>query len=372
MLRKLAIKKLKASDLSFFSAYLEENPTAKQKAFNLSAEVIEAQLYPDLSSVIAGMPDQRSPVGLTFVGPGKAPPYFQMRKVLKQQKNWRLNGEVVKAPEDDPTRFDDLRPGDIAIMEFSGAGAPNDVKVLLLSAGNAEDAKLHAVLDEAFSQAMAVVSEEQIERVIQTAGPAADHPIRDWLDRNVLEEIGRGSAEAVQQLAQRRKSRGLTRGELQRAKSSAEAVGRLGEELLDYHLSNEHGTHAHATHVWVAEANAISPYDFDLTLHDGSKLQVDAKSTAGPFSNPIHLSLAEVQHALASGVPYSIYRLYEVTDTDAKVRVAHDIAAQLKPLQAALLALPVGVKIDSLSFNPDYFVFDTTEIAIQFDDEPED
>lgn len=372
MPRKLAIKKLKASDLSFFSAYLEENPTAKQKAFNLSAEVIEAQLYPDLSAVIAGMPDQRSPVGLTFVGPGKAPPYFQMRKVLKQQKNWRLNGEVVKAPADDPTRFDDLKPGDIAVMEFSGAGAPNDVKVLLLSAENADDAKLHSALDAIFSQTMAVVTEEQIERVIQTAEPAPDHPIRDWLDRDLLEEIGRGSGEAEQQLARRRQGRGLTRSELQRAKTNAEWVGRLGEELLDFHFGGEHDTHDHSTHVWTADVNAVSPYDFELTLRDGSKLHADAKSTAGPFSNPIHLSLAEIQHALTSGVPYRICRLYNVIDTEAKLRIADDVAARLRPLQTALSALPAGVKIDSLSFNPDYFAFDTTEITIEFDDEPED
>jgi hypothetical protein len=372
MPRKLALKKLKASDLSFFSAYLANNPAGKQKGFNLDRNVIEAELYPDLTAVIAGLPNQRSPVGLTLLGPGKAPPYFQMRKVLKQQKNWRLNGEVINAPADDPTRFDNLAPGDIAIMEFSGAGAPNEVKVVLLSANDPDDASIHAALNAAFrADSMSVVTEEQIERVIQVGGPPADHPIRDWLDEDLLEEVGRGSGEAVERLARQRRGRALSRSELQQAKEKAEAVGRLGEVLLDYHLDNDHPTHDHSQYVWTADTNAISPFDFELTHNDGSLVHVDAKSTAGPFSNPIHLSLAEVRHVLNSGTPYRICRLYNVTDSEAKLRIARDVAARLRPLAAAINALPAGVTIDSLSFDPDYFGFDATEIAIRYEDEPD-
>lgn len=125
-------------------------------------------------------------------------------------------------------------------------------------------------------------------------------------------------------------------------------------------------------HVWTEDTNAISPYDFELTLHDGSTLHADAKSTAGRFGSPIHLSLAEIHHALESGVPYRLYRLYPVKESEAKLRVAHDVAARLAPLVETLNALPAGVRIDSLCFDPDFLGFDATEVAIVYEDEPEE
>ena len=74
MSRKLAIKKLKASDLSFFLPFLNRFPQAKQKGFNLDRRVIEHVLFPTLTAEVAAAPDNRAPVALTFVGPGGAPP----------------------------------------------------------------------------------------------------------------------------------------------------------------------------------------------------------------------------------------------------------------------------------------------------------
>jgi hypothetical protein len=375
MQRKLALKKLKESDLSFFNAYLTANPgIGKQKGITLDKRVMEADLYyPDLKAVIDGLPDQISPVALTFLGPGKAPPYLQMRKVIESAKNWRLNGEVVKAPLDDPTRFDNLAPGDIAIMEFSGVGAPTAMKAVLLSASHPDDAAVHAAFDTAFpGRMMSVISEDQIEEVIRAGAPSPDHPIRDWLDKDVLEEVGRGSGAAIELLARRRRGRGLSRSELQRAKVNAEAIGRLGEVLLDYHLGTASPSHDHAFHVWTADTNAISPYDFELTKPDGSVVHADAKSTAGTFNNPIHLSLAEIQHALTSDVPYRICRLYSVTEMQAKLRVANDVAARLAPLAATISTLPAGVKFDSLSFDPDFFGFEQTEYTISYEEDEDE
>jgi hypothetical protein len=375
MPRKLALKKLKASDLTFFNAWLTAHPDGtQQKGINLDKRVIEADLYyPDMKAVIDGLPEQYSPVALTFFGPGAAPAYQQMRKVIESAKNWRLNGEVVKAPLEEPTRFDDLVPGDIAVMEFLGSGAPNSIRVVLLSANHPNDAGVHAAFNAAFpGRLMSAISEEEIERVIERGAPPADHPIRDWLDRDLLEEVGRGSGEALERIARRRRGRGLSRSELQRAKSSADAVGRLGEVLLDYHFGKSHPQHDHRAHVWTSDVNAVSPYDFELTLRDGSTLHVDAKSTAGQFGNPLHLSLAEIRHALGSGLPYRICRLYGVSTSGAKLRVANDIVARLAPLEAALRALPAGVKVDSLSFEPDYFDFEPTEVDIVFEDDADD
>jgi hypothetical protein len=368
MSRKLALKKLKASDLSFFQAYLNQYPQSKQKGFNLDRSVIENVLFPSLTAAIEATSDKRAPVALTFFGPGGAPPYPLMRKVLKAQKNWRLNGEAIHNPDGEPDRFNSVAPGDFAVMEFSGAGMPDAVRVVLLSAIAPVDAATHAAFAQAFpGDSMSVLTEEDVEKAIQAAFTPADHPIRDWLDKDLLEELGLGDSEATQRLLIKRKSRGVSAAELKKAKAGAEAVGRLGEELLHYHLEALVGLEIGSCD-WVADVNAISPFDFLINCLDSTCRHIDAKSTAGPFSNPVHLSLSEIQHAVASGVPYDLYRLFNVHESGATLRVARDVAAKLKPVLDCLKSLPNGVKVDSLSFNPDYFGFGSTETAIDYAD----
>jgi hypothetical protein len=369
MSRKLALKKLKASDLSFFQAYLNQYPQTKQKGFNLDRSVVENALFPSLTAGIEATAEKRAPVALTFFGPGGAPPYLLMRKVLKAQKNWRLNGEAVHNPDGEPHRFNAVAPGDIAVMEFSGASIPDAVRVVLLSATMAGDAATHAEFARAFpAESMSVLTEDDIERAIQAAATPADHPIRDWLDKDLLEELGRGDSDATQRLLVKRKARGVSTAELKKARTGAEAVGRLGEELLHFHLEAMTGVEVKSCE-WVADVNAISPFDFQINCVDGTTRHVDAKSTAGPFGNPIHLSFGEIQHAIGSGIPFDIYRLYNVRDTGATLRVSKDIARRLIPIVQSLKSLPSGVKVDSLSFSPDYFGFDPTETAIDYDDE---
>ena len=369
MSRKLALKKLKPSDLAFFHAHMNKYPQTKQKGFSLDRSVIEAALFPSLTDAIEATAERWAPVALTIVGPGGAPPYLLMRMVRKAQKNWRLNGEAVHNPDGEPNRFNAVAPGDIAVMEFSGASMPDAVRVVLLSANAPVDAATHAAFAQAFpGESMSVLTEEDVERAIQAASTPADHPIRDWLDKDLLEEMGLGDSEATQRLLIKRKSRGVSAAELKKARAGAEAVGRLGEELLHYHLDALAGSEIRSIE-WVADVNAISPFDFQINCQDGTVRDVDAKSTAGPFSNPIHLSLSEIQHAVASGVPYDLYRLFNVHDSGAVLRVAHDVAGKLMPIVNNLKSLPIGVKVDSLSFNPDYFEFSSTETATEYDDD---
>jgi hypothetical protein len=373
MPRKIALKKLKASDLSFFQSYLTRFPQSKQKGFNLDRRVIETILFPSLTEAVAALPDGRAPVYLSLFGPGGTPPHSLMRKILKQEKNWRLNGEVVPSPAEQIDRYDILEAEDLAIMEFSGASVPTAVKVVLISATHPGDASLHSTLTAAYpGQSMTVLSEADIESAVANAAPADDHPIRDWLDKELLEEVGLGSSEARDILRVRRQGRGITQAELKKAKASAEAVGRLGEELLDHHYREVTGTLIHS-HEWISDKNAISPYDFLVSTVDSGNQHVDAKSTAGPFASAIHMSAAEIRHATTSGVRYDICRLYNVKETGATFRVAKHIAARLAPVVVAMNAMPPGVKVDSFAFDPDFFGFDVDEqlIAYEDDDEPD-
>lgn len=371
MSRKLAIKKLKGSDLSFFHDYLTKNPQAKQKGFNLDKRIIETALFPSMKDVIDNMPGKRAAVALSLFGPGAASEQLLMRKILKQEKNWRLNGEEIYTPSDQLGRYDILAPDDIALIEFSGSSAPNAVKIVLLAAAHEMDTSTHAAFEAAFpGGAMHVLSEDEIEGVIRLGAPPADHPIRDWLDKDLLEDIGNGSGDATERLIAKRPGRGLTQAEFQKAKARAEEVGRLGEELLDHHFR----TTPHpdiVSYEWISQVNAISPYDFLLNQTNTGTQHADAKSTGGPFKNPIHLSIGEIDHALRSGISYSIYRLYNVKESSCTFRVARNIAPLLKPIIETLKAMPSGVKVDSLSFDPDYFDFGAHETNIVTEEEPE-
>jgi len=372
MSRKLVLKRLKASDLSFFDAYLTRNPKGKQKGFNLDRDIFEDRLFPSIEADIAATPGQRAPVALRLFGPGGAMPDPDplMRKVLKQQKNWRLNGEVINSPAGNPGRYDSLAAGDLAVMEFFGGGMPNAANVLLLAAVDPKDATVHAAFTVAFpGSSMTLFTEDQLDAVLKGGDIPTDHPIHAWLGGELLEDVGNGDAAATEALFKRRRGRGMTLAELKKTKESAEEAGRLGEELLDYYLASAARPPEIASYEWTAYVNAVSPFDFLLTLADASLRHADAKSTTGPFSNPIYLSLAEIRHALSSGVSYDIYRLYNVKDGGAMLRVARDIAGHLAPVVASLQSLPAGVKVDSLSFGPEYFDFDSAVTNIEYVEE---
>ena len=358
MKKKIALKKLKSSDLSFFKSYLQKNPSAKQKGFNLDLNVMEGEFFPYLRELLEPRPKKAVHVDLTIFGPGAAGPHSLARKIKRDAKNIRLNGEIVDAPVTDPERYGKLTPGDFALLEFTGTPLPASVKVVLVAAACPDDHTVHQVLSTilpAISDSMKVLSVDDLDKVVQTADPVASHPIRDWLDDQLFEEVGYGDANAAVRLNKRRLGRGISPADFKTAKESAERTGFLGEELLDVFLRSRDLPDV-SSHVWVSQENAISPYDFMINGCSGER-HADAKSTSGKFSNPIYLSSAELKHAVESGVPYDIYRLYEVREAGALLRVAHDVGLKLGPVLKALDAFPPGVAVDSISFVPDFFEF---------------
>lgn len=98
---------------------------------------------------------------------------------------------------------------------------------------------------------------------------------------------------------------------------------------------------------------------------------IDAKSTTGSFTNPLHLSWNEICAAVEGGIPYDIYRLYEVTPDSAKMRVVKDIGSALQEAFAILGALPQGITADSISVQPDLFPSWEEQIVIDSIDEKE-
>ncbi len=366
-MRKLALKKLKPTDLSFFKTHFNHAPQSKQKGFNLDSKVMQREgFFPALKALLEPMPRKAAHVDLVFFGPGLAPAHSLARKVKIDAKNLRLNGELVHDPEEEPTRYGHLAVGDFAVMEFGGDAVPDSVKVVLVAANNAQDAGLYKVFSKMLPSAddsMAALSEEALQAAIEEAQPLAQHPIRNWLDPVLLEEIGSGDSQAIARVNKLLPRQGMSPEAFKSTKEAAARNGQLGEELLKQYLESD-APHGVASHEWTSQINAISPYDFSLIMATGEVRHVDAKSTSGSFSTRLYLSTAEVRHALGSGVPYDIYRLYNVTEESAEMRVARDVKARLQEVMDSLAEVPAGVNVDSLSFEPDYFVFEPVKIQI--------
>ena len=112
---KVAIKQLTASDLSFFAQHLKRS---KQKAINLNSDVFVDVFYPGLKGTY-----DKFLFRLSIVGPGGRGPYALTRMAWRTtgSKNWRLDGEIVHDPADEPGRFDTLLEGDFGVIAFEGS-----------------------------------------------------------------------------------------------------------------------------------------------------------------------------------------------------------------------------------------------------------
>ena len=373
MTRKLALKRLTASDLTLFKWHYQNRPAGNQKGVNLNAKTMVRELYPQLGQP-SSVPKPRYPIDLYLYGPGLAGAINLQRKILKEQKNWRLNGEFIDNPEGDPDRFNQLQPDDYALFEFSGDVVPDTAHVVLIACSNEYDRRLHEELQiRSPSDSMWVVDEGQISAVIEAASLDDSHPLLDLVDSGAVEDAVLGGIEGTTRVMERRGGRGISPEDFQRSRLAAEQTGVSGEELLNEYLEKRHSAGDIESFEWSSRINAVSPYDFRITYPGGEEHLVDAKSTSGDFSNPIHLSLNELRTAAEGGIPYDIYRLYQVGEGTAKLRIARAIGPGLGTVLTGLAALPQEVSVDSVSVRPGFLAFEEPEIELtSADDEAEE
>lgn len=366
MKRKLVLKRLSASDLTLFEYQYRNTAGAKQKAINLDVGVFIGKLFPLLPSRL-GEDRDRVLHGLDIYGPGGAPLHSVTRKVLKQQKNWRLNGELISNKPEEPYRYDCLKKDDYAILEFIGDAEPKNIKMYLVARENLTDYPLHAALEKEFGdlfsarKGMDEISPERLADMLNSLTLPSFHPVLDFVDSDVLEDASQGGFAGVLKLRDRRRGRVVSREELGRAKVATDRIGRLGEELLNSWLESSDYEKVE----WVSDHDATAPYDFLVTTHGGSVFKIDAKSTAGDFRNPIHVSMAELVEMTRSD--YRIYRLYSVSETSAKLRISTGMLDLANHIIGRLSDLPLFVTVDSVSIKPENVPFDP-EIEIEFSD----
>lgn len=362
MQRKIALKRLSSSDLTLFEYHYRNTSGTKQKAINLDSAVFVDVLFPGLPNRLDVIRD-RVIVTLAIYGPGGAGSHSITRKILKQQKNWRLNGELISNPPEEPNRYNSLKKGDYAILDFAGDFEPHTARMYLVAQASPQDQKLHSALETDFGplfashKGMLDVDADRLRQLLNDLNLPAGYPVLDFIDNDALEDAAQGGFEGLSKLRNRRQARGVSREELGRARQNADQIGRLGEEILNAWLESKTQNESGIMHVWDSDINAVAPYDFTLLQAGKPMRRLEAKSTSGGFANPIHISLAELNEMAQESVPYDLYRLHSINDTSARLRIAQDLKGFARDVLKSLETLPRGVTADSVSVKPDTLPF---------------
>ncbi len=362
---KLAVKLLRRSDLTFFEAQFRQVNAGNQKSLNLNKSVLVDLFYPGLGEL---QHKAVIPVRLSIWGPNGAEEMRLSRSIAKEAKNWRLNGEFVHSPEIEPARFDTLMPDDLALLRFDGTPSPNAVKLVIVSASANEDAQIYATLAPLAGANMRAVSADELLAALVSAPP--DHPARQlvWDEEELadLEDAADGDAAAAKRIAARRK---VSRDELIKARARASEIGLEGEALIAHWLGEREARGQVREWRWVAEEDAVSPFDFTVTETDGTISRIEVKTTTSTGPRAFHISIAEVT-AAAQGSRYDLYRLSGWDGTGASLRIADDIADWASSLLGALLALPPGVRPQNFLVDEDQFSWsEPLKVMIPADEE---
>lgn len=355
MPERIAIKRLTASDLTFFETLYRTLNAGNQKAINLNADVFVDRFYPALPGLVHTLGDA-IPVSLTILGPDGAPAQVISRAVTKGvgYKNWRLNGEFIRDPENQVGRFNILSAGDLAVMEFSGDPSPQRLTLLLIAKASTFDGPLHAALNPIIPggrRTMIEVSRDQLAGAVASVSNA--HPI--WLlaaDPEydaALEDAALDGLKGTETLFSK-VTKPVSAATLAAAKAAAEKIGSDGEAVAWIHLQRMKAEGLLSVIEWTSRTNAVSPFDFRIVDAAGKSVRIDAKSTTGEFERLIHVSTAELVEASADG-RYDLWRIYRLDEDGARLRIAEDIALFAKAVLDSV-ALPSGVTIDSVSIDP--------------------
>ena len=355
MTDRIALKRLTASDLTLFAWQFKSRNAGNQKSINLNANVIVDMLFPALPDVARSLAN-RIPIDLHIFGPGMHGDHNIQRKIIRgvSYKNWRLNGEFIANPPDALERYNVLKAGDFAVLDFQGDVWPTGLTMLLVAESDPHDVGIHRAISVlmAPNQRMRAARRAELAEVLGTAEVPPLHPIGALLPDTDVEEAALGDGAAAQRVWQRRTSRPVSPAEVLRLRMQANDTGNMGEELVNLMLDQRQSANEITQYEWISQVNAVAPYDFSVSLPDGSSLRVEVKSTISPFGQRLHLSMAELLEAAHGDVPYSIWRLSGVGGDSTMLHILDDFRPVALEILNCMGDLPSWVRPDGFSISP--------------------
>ncbi|VVP16152.1 hypothetical protein PS858_03568 [Pseudomonas fluorescens] len=360
---KIAIKRLTKSDLTLFTWHFKEMNAGNQKSINLNADVFIERLYPDLPAISTQKGKTSFLVDVSIYGPGVAPKHSLARKIVKgaAYKNWRLNGEFINNPIESPERYNELREGDFAIMIFGGESIPDELKLILVAENVVEDEKLHArIFSLLHGASMRALSSAELETVVDHPDIDDSHAARVMDIDGALEDASQGGIVGVEQLQKWSSKRKISKDDLRKARDATDAIGALGEEFVNYYLSELLSSGSISSYKWSSTENAIEAFDFVV----GDDNYIDVKSTVGGFGHKIHISINELLH-MRELSNYRIYRIFDVYKKRAKLKISKPMQEFAVSVLERLDPVSPGVRVDNISVSPEVLEFeDEIEIEI--------
>ena len=119
---------------------------------------------------------------------------------------------------------------------------------------------------------------------------------------------------------------------------------------------------------FVLDTDEPSGYDFTAKDETGERY-ICVKSTEGSFDNPIHISYNELLQ-MREATNYDLYRVYEVVDLRARLRIVHNMKGFAEKALTVLEQLPNGVRPDSISVSPGVLDFESP-LSLELPDDEE-
>ncbi|AET65211.1 tetratricopeptide repeat protein [Methanothrix harundinacea] len=141
-------------------------------------------------------------------------------------------------------------------------------------------------------------------------------------------------------------------------------IGNLGEKYVNNYLTQLERNGSIKRFCWVSDQHATSPFDFYVINDNLDVILIDIKSTNNHFNNKFYLSSNELEQIASSEYEYRIYRIYEMSDSTAKLRISEDIRDFIKSVFELLNRLPEGVRPENISISPSVLTFQS-EIIIE-------
>jgi Domain of unknown function (DUF3883) len=140
-----------------------------------------------------------------------------------------------------------------------------------------------------------------------------------------------------------------------------------GEEFVNTYFDKLKANAKIDNFQWESQENAVAPYDF--SFEQGTRKSfLDVKATSGGFERNIHLSFPELLAMRDSAEPYYIYRVYDVQETSAKLRISKEMRAFADSVLKVLAGLPNGVNSDGISVSPSVLDFAPEEQSLAIPD----
>jgi hypothetical protein len=275
-------KNLTLSDITLIREFV--NPNRKQQAVVLPKDFLRSLGF-EYSDYQRGF---EIPLDLKILGPGSMPEILKpAARISRHSKDWRLDRCVIREDEYSPGSFSAVKADDVLLLsvDFDSGSAI----AIFLCKSDAGDAAVISSLGSRVGRKAGFLLDDLLE-ALESAGVDHDHSV--W---KIVEHMPDSDIVQAGRLAAKRAGF-CSPADLKKRLEQAQQIGLDGEKLFSEWLDTKPMLLGQKVEefMWISQDNAVSPYDFVVELHDGSRVFVEVKTTTQKFSADLYVSFGEL------------------------------------------------------------------------------